>query len=136
MKPSTSISLVLALLALAVAAASAVDPMAGGAAATSIDPLAAGAAGEQDAATYLIYVDPAPPGVPCQTHQLNILAAALGGEEKAKAAMVYNYKNVVSGFSAKLTPAELELVKQQPQVNRVEPSKTLSLMSSNFEGVS
>ncbi|GJM97204.1 hypothetical protein PR202_ga14113 [Eleusine coracana subsp. coracana] len=86
--------------------------------------------------TYLVYVNPAPPGVACQAHQLGILVAALGGEEKAKAAMVYNYKNVMSGFSARLTPSELEAVKNQPQVNRVLPSAKLQLMSSNFEGVS
>jgi len=50
--------------------------------------------------------------------------------------MVYNYRNVMSGFSARLTPSELEAVKKQPQVNRVLPSSTLSLMSSNFDGVS
>ncbi|TVU44016.1 hypothetical protein EJB05_03440 [Eragrostis curvula] len=93
-------------------------------------------AGQDGATTYLVYVDPAPPGIACQAHQLGILAAALGGEEKAKAAMVYNYKNVMSGFSARLTPSELEAVKKQPQVNRVMPSATLQLMSSNFEGVS
>ncbi|KAK3148814.1 hypothetical protein QOZ80_3AG0209070 [Eleusine coracana subsp. coracana] len=87
---------------------------------------------EDGADTYLVYVNPAPPGVTCQAHQLGILVAALGGEEKAKAAMVYNYKNVMSGFSARLTPSELEAVK----MNRVLPSAKLQLMSSNFEGVS
>lgn len=36
-------------------------------------------AGDDGADTYLVYVNPAPPGVPCQAHQLGILAAALGG---------------------------------------------------------
>ena len=104
-------------------------------------------------------------------------------EAKAKAAVLYNYRNVMSGFSARLTPPELEAVKskllylfnlllvyliytvrvdhtmhgrqassspngvlsdyiaclvgaEQPQVNRVLPSATLSLMSSKFDGVS
>ncbi|KAG2544631.1 subtilisin-like protease SBT3.17 [Panicum virgatum] len=117
MKHPASISLVLVLVLIVVATASAAA-MAGG------------------AANYLVYVDPHPPGVDCQKYQLGILAAALGGEEKAKAAMVYNYRNVMSGFSARLTPSELEAVKKQPQVNRVLPSSTLSLMSSNFDGVS
>ncbi|KAJ1292799.1 hypothetical protein BS78_01G017700 [Paspalum vaginatum] len=102
-------------------------------------PLAAAAEGHgaaAAAANYLVYVDPHPPGVDCQVYQLGILAAALGGEEKAKAALLYNYKNVMSGFSARLTPSELEAVKRQPQVNRVLPSSTLTLMSSNFDGVS
>jgi hypothetical protein len=34
-------------------------------------------------------------------------------EEKAKGAIIYNYKNVVSGFSARLTPSELEAVKSE-----------------------
>ena len=32
-------------------------------------------------------------------------------EAKAKAAILYNYRNVMSGFSARLTPPELEAVK-------------------------
>ncbi|KAF0912376.1 hypothetical protein E2562_014030 [Oryza meyeriana var. granulata] len=97
---------------------------------------AAMATGEGAAANYLVFVDPPPSGVVCTTYQLGILATALGSEEKAKEAIIYNYKNVVSGFSARLTPSELEAVKKQPQVNRVLPSATLSLMSSNFDGVS
>ncbi|KAG8061712.1 hypothetical protein GUJ93_ZPchr0003g18452 [Zizania palustris] len=93
------------------------------------------AAAEGPAANYLVFVDPPPSGVVGTTYQLGILTAALGSEEKAKGAILYNYKNVVSGFSARLTPAELEAVKKQPQVNRVLPSATLSLMSSNFDGI-
>uniref|UniRef100_A0A0D9W163 Inhibitor I9 domain-containing protein n=1 Tax=Leersia perrieri TaxID=77586 RepID=A0A0D9W163_9ORYZ len=98
--------------------------------------VAMAAAEQGPAANYLVFVDPPPSGVLCTTYQLGILAAALGSEEKAKGAILYNYKNVVSGFSARLTPSELEAVKKQPQVNRVLPSATLSLMSSNFDGVS
>ncbi|XP_066324067.1 ammonium transporter 2 member 1-like [Miscanthus floridulus] len=84
-----------------------------------------------------VYVDPHPPGVDCQAYQLGILAASLGSDAKAKTAIVYNYRNVMSGFPARLTPPELEAVKKQPQVNRVLPSATLSLMSSKFDdGVS
>ncbi|CAL4928294.1 unnamed protein product [Urochloa decumbens] len=97
---------------------------------------ACAAAAMDGAANYLVYVDRHPPGVDCQQYQLGILAAALGSEEKAKAAILYNYKNVMSGFSTRLTPSELEAVKKQPQVNRVLPSVTLSLMSSKFDGVS
>ncbi|KAK8443720.1 hypothetical protein SEVIR_9G019100v4 [Setaria viridis] len=123
MKHSASISVVLVLVSLAVATASAAA-------------MAGAAAEEHAAANYLVYVDPHPPGVDCKKYQLGILAAALGGEEKAKAAILYNYKNVMSGFSARLTPSELEAVKKQPQVNRVLPSATLKLMSSKFDGVS
>ncbi|XP_066324052.1 subtilisin-like protease SBT3.17 [Miscanthus floridulus] len=84
-----------------------------------------------------VYVDPHHPAVDCQAYQLGILAASLGSDAKAKTAIVYNYRNVMSGFSARLTPPELEAVKKQPQVNRVLPSATLSLMSSKFDdGVS
>ncbi|AQK61738.1 Pi starvation-induced protein precursor [Zea mays] len=96
----------------------------------------AAAADMTGASNYLVYVEPHPPGVDCQAYQLGILAAALGGEAQAKAAMLYNYRNVMSGFSARLTPPELEAVKKQPQVSRVLPSATLSLMSSKFDGVS
>ncbi|KAM3318098.1 hypothetical protein ACQJBY_035688 [Aegilops geniculata] len=94
------------------------------------------AAADGPPATYLFFVDPTPPGVTCMQYHLGILTAALGSEEKAKAAIIYNYKNVVSGFSARVTPAELEAIKKQPHVNRALPSATLQLMSSNFDGVS
>ncbi|KAF8708727.1 hypothetical protein HU200_030110 [Digitaria exilis] len=122
MKHPASISITLFLVVLAVA--------------TSAAAMAGAAMEENAAANYLVYVDPHPPGVDCQKYQLGILAAALGSEDKAKAAILYNYRNVMSGFSARLTPAELEAVKKQPQVYRVLPSATLSLMSSNFDGVS
>ncbi|KAI4986463.1 subtilisin-like protease SBT3.17 [Hordeum vulgare subsp. vulgare] len=96
----------------------------------------AAAAADGPPATYLFFVDPTPPGVTCMQYHLGILTAALGSEEKAKAAIIYNYKNVVSGFSARVTPSELEAVKKQPHVNRALPSATLQLMSSNFDGVS
>ncbi|CAN6180149.1 unnamed protein product [Urochloa humidicola] len=120
MKHSASISVVFLVLVVYLAVAMA----------------ASNAAAMDGAANYLVYVEPHPPGVDCQKYQLGILAAALGSEEKAKAAILYNYKKVMSGFSARLTPSELEAVKKQPQVNRVLPSVTLSLMSSNFDGVS
>ncbi|CAD6215361.1 unnamed protein product [Miscanthus lutarioriparius] len=122
---ASTVPLVRLLLLLAVATASAAAT--GG---------MAGAAEAEHAANYLVYVNPHPPGVDCQAYQLGILAAALGSEAKAKAAILYNYRNVMSGFSARLTPPELEAVKKQPQVNRVLPSATLSLMSSKFDGVS
>ncbi|CAL4928295.1 unnamed protein product [Urochloa decumbens] len=82
---------------------------------------ASAAAAMDGAANYLVYVDRHP---------------RAEEKEKAKAVILYNYKNVMSGFSARLTPSELEAVKKQPQVNRVLPSVTLSLMSSKFDGVS
>nr|XP_051230307.1 subtilisin-like protease SBT3.17 isoform X2 [Lolium perenne] len=97
----------------------------------------AAAATDGPPATYLVFVDPTPPGVTCMKYHLGILSAALGrSEEKAKAAIIYNYKNVINGFSARVTPSELEVIKKQPQVNQVLPSATLHLMSSNFDGVS
>uniref|UniRef100_A0ACD6AAB1 Uncharacterized protein n=1 Tax=Avena sativa TaxID=4498 RepID=A0ACD6AAB1_AVESA len=87
-------------------------------------------------AVYLVFVDPTPPGVTCMQFHLGILTVALGSEEKAKEAMIYNYKNVVNGFSARVTPSQLDAIKKQPQVNRVLPSVTLHLMSSKFNGVS
>uniref|UniRef100_A0ACD5WCQ1 Uncharacterized protein n=1 Tax=Avena sativa TaxID=4498 RepID=A0ACD5WCQ1_AVESA len=87
-------------------------------------------------AVYLVFVNPTPPGVTCMQFHLGILTAALGSEAKAKEAMIYNYKNVVNGFSARVTPSELDAIKKQPQVNRVLPSATLHLMSSNFDDIS
>ncbi|XP_066385597.1 uncharacterized protein [Miscanthus floridulus] len=103
MKRSAASTVPLVLLLLAVVKASAAAT--GG---------KAGAAEAEHAANYLVYVDPHPTGVDCQAYQLGILAAALGSEAKAKAAILYNYRNVMSGFSARLTPPELEAVKSEP----------------------
>ncbi|KAG5233230.1 subtilisin protease [Salix suchowensis] len=48
-------------------------------------------------------------------------------EDAAKEALIYSYKTAASGFSAKLTPEQVEQISKLPGVLQVVPSKTLQL---------
>ncbi|RLM52896.1 hypothetical protein C2845_PMPSC039921 [Panicum miliaceum] len=75
---------------------------------------AAAGHGQQQASVYMVMVKPPAQGVDCEAYQMGILATALGSEARAKAALVYSYKTVVSGFAAKLTPAQAAAL-QRPE---------------------
>ncbi|XP_051207915.1 subtilisin-like protease SBT3.17 [Lolium perenne] len=83
----------------------------------------------QDAAVHIVYVD-RPEGADAEEFHIRTLAPVLGSEEKAKDAVLYHYKHAASGFSAKLTPAQVEDLKKQPCVLQVTPSQTYQLHGS------
>ncbi|GJM88681.1 hypothetical protein PR202_ga04772 [Eleusine coracana subsp. coracana] len=66
----------------------------------------------QDAAVHIVYVD-RPEGADAEEFHIRTLAPVLGSEEKAKDAVLYHYKHAASGFSAKLTPEQVEDLKSE-----------------------
>ncbi|KAL5202436.1 hypothetical protein ABZP36_013388 [Zizania latifolia] len=71
---------------------------------------AAPAAAAQEAAVHIVYVSRPEDADPEEFH-IRTLAPVLGSEEKAKEAVLYHYKQAASGFSAKLTPQQVEELK-------------------------
>jgi len=63
---------------------------------------------------------------PEYTH-IQTLASVLGSEEKARKAILYSYKHTVNGFSAKLTPEQVDSLSKQPGVLQIVPSGTYQL---------
>ncbi|KAJ4809555.1 Subtilisin-like protease SBT3.5 [Rhynchospora pubera] len=60
---------------------------------------------------YMVYMARAPDGVDPVTYHLNALSKVFGSEDAAKSSVIYHYTDVVSGFSAKLTPEQAEELK-------------------------
>ncbi|KAF8719665.1 hypothetical protein HU200_024409 [Digitaria exilis] len=83
-------------------------------------------AAAQEAAVHIVYVD-RPEGADPEEFHLRTLTPVLGSEQKAKDAVLYHYKHAASGFSAKLTPQQVEELKKQPGVLQVVPSQNYHL---------
>ncbi|CAN6213874.1 unnamed protein product [Urochloa humidicola] len=92
---------------------------------------AAGRDHGQPASVYMVMVRPPAQGVDCEAYQMHILATALGSEARAKAALVYSYKTVVSGFAAKLTPAQVAAVQKHPDVLQALPDVKYTLQGDS-----
>ncbi|XP_066362700.1 subtilisin-like protease SBT3.11 [Miscanthus floridulus] len=80
----------------------------------------------QETAVHIVYVDRPEDADPEEFH-LRTLTPVLGSEQKARDAVLYHYKTAASGFSAKLTPQQVEALKEQPGVLQVVPSQTYQL---------
>nr|CAB3452735.1 unnamed protein product [Digitaria exilis] len=85
----------------------------------------------QTSGVYMVMVKPPAQGVDCDAYHLHILAAVLGSEERAKKAMVYSYTTVVSGFAAKLTPAQLAALQKHPEVLQALPDVKYTLQQGD-----
>ncbi|KAL6848794.1 hypothetical protein ACP4OV_021377 [Aristida adscensionis] len=117
LRPRFNPLLILLFLGAAATAAMAAEP-------EQVTPAAAAA--QEEAAVHIVYVD-RPDGADPEEFHVRTLAPVLGSEEKAKDAVLYHYKHAASGFSAKLTPAQVEELKKQPGVLQVVPSQTYQL---------
>ncbi|KAH7685417.1 Tripeptidyl-peptidase II protein [Dioscorea alata] len=89
----------------------------------------AGAVDEGAAAVHIVYVEQPPEGEVPEDYHVRMLASVLGSEDAAKEALVYSYSHAASGFSAKLTPKQVEEMSNKPGVLQVVPSRTLHLHS-------
>ncbi|KAK2630841.1 hypothetical protein QOZ80_UnG0722210 [Eleusine coracana subsp. coracana] len=87
--------------------------------------------GKRSACVYIVTVRPPATGVNSEWYQMHILATALGSEERARQALLYSYKTVMSGFAAKLTPAQLAALKKHPDVLQALPEVKYSLHGDN-----
>ncbi|XP_020082346.1 subtilisin-like protease SBT3.9 [Ananas comosus] len=61
----------------------------------------------EEAKVQIVYVD-RPEGADPEEFHIRTLGAVLGSEEAAKEAVIYHYTHAASGFSAKLTPKQVE----------------------------
>ncbi|GLJ43047.1 hypothetical protein SUGI_0893590 [Cryptomeria japonica] len=74
----------------------------------------------------IVYMERTSDEDPESTH-IQTLASVLGSEEAAKSAILYSYKHTVNGFSAKLTPEQVDALSKMPGVLQVMPSQKLHL---------
>ncbi|XP_008795572.2 subtilisin-like protease SBT3.17 [Phoenix dactylifera] len=79
-----------------------------------------------DAAVHIVYVD-RPENEEAEAFHIRTLAPVVGSEEKAKDTVIYHYKHAASGFSAKLTPKQVEELSKKPGVLQVVPDQTYTL---------
>jgi len=75
----------------------------------------------------IVYMDRASGEDDPEATHVKTLAAVLGSEEEARKAILYSYKHTVNGFSAKLTPEQVDSLSKQPGVLQIVPSETYQL---------
>ncbi|KAG9143402.1 hypothetical protein Leryth_017791 [Lithospermum erythrorhizon] len=92
-------------------------------------------ASSSEAKVHIVYTEKPEEGIEPESFHINTLASVYGSEEAAKGALIYSYKHAASGFSAKLTPEQVEQLSKQPGVLQVVPSQTVQLHSgtANFK---
>lgn len=87
------------------------------------------AASSSETAVHIVYTERPLENEEPESYHIRTLASVLGSEEAAKEALVYSYKTAASGFSAKLTPQQVDQISKLPGVLQVVPSRTFQLHS-------
>ncbi|KAK8952515.1 hypothetical protein KSP39_PZI003559 [Platanthera zijinensis] len=72
---------------------------------SSADSAAKPAFENSNSAVYIVFLNPSNV-VETESMHIETLSSILGGQESAKKAMIYSYKNTVHGFAARLTPEQ------------------------------
>ncbi|KAI7730280.1 hypothetical protein M8C21_003022 [Ambrosia artemisiifolia] len=83
----------------------------------------------ESASVHIVYTD-RPLHEELEDYHLRTLSSVLGSEEAAKGALLYTYKHAACGFSAKLTPKQVEELSKQPGVLQVVKDGTMKLHDS------
>ncbi|XP_078436554.1 subtilisin-like protease SBT3.11 isoform X2 [Wolffia australiana] len=85
---------------------------------------------QEEAAVHIVHllkendIDP-------EVHHIKTLATVLGSEEAARSALLYSYSTAMSGFSAKLTPKQVEEISKLPGVLQVQRDQAVQLASGH-----
>ncbi|XP_024962419.1 subtilisin-like protease SBT3.17 [Cynara cardunculus var. scolymus] len=82
-----------------------------------------------EATVHIVYTE-RPQDEELEFYHLRTLSSVLGSEEAAKGALLYTYKHAACGFSAKLTPSQVEEISKRPGVLQVVESRTIKLHDS------
>ncbi|XP_071694146.1 subtilisin-like protease SBT3.17 [Rutidosis leptorrhynchoides] len=82
-----------------------------------------------ESSVHIVYTD-RPVDEELEFYHLRTLSSVLGSEDAAKGALLYTYKHAACGFSAKLTPKQVEELSKQPGVLQVVESRTMKLHDS------
>eukprot|EP00252_Welwitschia_mirabilis_P014723 TRINITY_DN3255_c0_g1_i1.p1 TRINITY_DN3255_c0_g1~~TRINITY_DN3255_c0_g1_i1.p1 ORF type:complete len:125 (-),score=16.99 TRINITY_DN3255_c0_g1_i1:290-664(-) len=86
------------------------------------------AEGDSKSSVYIVYLANSPPeNAEYETFHLQTLSSVFSTPEEAREALLYSYKSTINGFSAKLTPEQVDRLSKQPGVLQVMPSQVYHL---------
>ncbi|KFK41610.1 hypothetical protein AALP_AA2G150800 [Arabis alpina] len=93
-----------------------------------------GATTTSEAKVHIVYTEKPTGNEDPKSAHLRTLSTVLGSEEAANDALIYTYKEAATGFSAKLTPEQVDEISKQPGVIQVVPSQTYKLHTAGGVG--
>ncbi|CAL2277227.1 unnamed protein product [Prunus armeniaca] len=74
-------------------------------------------ASSSESAVHIVYTERPLENEEPEAYHIRTLASVLGSDEAAKGALIYSYKTAASGFSAKLTPQQVEEISSQSSLS-------------------